>query len=235
LNLSRAILLFCGGLVLLIVVCIIGALGGWHGILQSPAEPVPAVAVAPTTIDPLNEGRLVSVQGILAYEEAPLDDDLGIIVDEAVVLMRRVEMYQWRETCVAGTCTQSAAWSDEWIDTSTFQSRQAHSNPDDFPFTSRQFHAKGIHLGAFKPTTALIVEQVKPQPRPLRLSELPANLAASASEVDGWIFLGNDPLKPVVGDLRMGYSTIPAAATTLTGVQKGERLVALPMKNPQGG
>jgi hypothetical protein len=225
LNISRAIVLFCGGLVLLIVVCVIGALGGWRGILQDSTEPVPAMAVASTDIDPLNESRLVSVQGVLGYEKAPLDDELGIVVDDAVVLLRRVEMYQWRETCVAGVCTQSPAWSEEWIDTSTFQSRQAHSNPDDFPFTSRRFQASGIHLGAFKPAVGLILAQLKTMPRTLRLSEMPANLAASASELDGGIFLGNDPLHPVVGDLRMSYSMIPAGPATLVGVQKADRLV----------
>ena len=235
-NTSRAIALFCAGLVVLIAVCVIGALGGWRGFMHAPAEPVTAIAVPSASVDPLNEGRLVSVQGRLAHTRAPFDDELAIQVDDAAVLMRKVEMFQWQETCVAGVCTQAPAWSEAWIDTSTFQSRQGHSNPDDFPFASRQFTAEGIHLGAFKPDPGLILTQLEAQPRPLRLSELPANLAASSSELDGRIFLGNDPMHPVVGDLRIGYSVIPAATATLTGVQKEDRLLPpttpLPAQDP---
>lgn len=227
-------LLICGGLLLLIVICVVGAFDGWRGFLQAPAKPPPVVAVPSDSIDSLNEARLLSVQGKLEYAQAPFDDDLSIRVDDAVVLFRRVEMFQWRESCVAGSCAQAPDWADEWIDTSTFQSRQGHSNPDAFPFGSRQFDAEGIHLGAFKLESDLIIAQVEPQPRPLRLSELPANLAASASELEGLIFLGNDPMHPVVGDLRMGYTIIPAAVATLTGVQKADRLVAAgPVASPE--
>ena len=226
-NASRAVLLICGGLALLIVICVVGAFDGWRGFLQAPAKPVPAIAVPSNSIDPLNEARLLSVQGKLEYAKAPFDDELSIRVDDAVVLFRRVEMFQWQESCVAGSCTQSPDWADEWIDTSTFLSRLGHSNPNDFPFVSRQFNAEGIQLGAFKLESDLIIAQIEAQPRPLRLSELPANLAASASELEGLIFLGNDPMYPVVGDLRIGY-TIIRRLWPPDCVQTADHLVATP-------
>jgi hypothetical protein len=148
------------------------------------------------------------------------------------VLIRNVEMYQWREACIDTSCEQSTGWSDALIDSSTFHAKEGHENPTAFPFDSTRFDAEGIHLGAFHPTIELILAEVRPVPRPLRLDELPANLAASASEIDGRIHVGNDPLNPAVGDLRIGYTIIPSATTILTGIQRSERLVAVEPKIP---
>ena len=222
----------CAVLLLLLAVFAVDRLGGWRGFLQPPAAPEVAISVPAASVDPLNEGRLVSVQGRLESAQAPTDAELGDEANDAVVLIRHVEMYQWREACVDTSCVQSPAWSETLIDASAFHAQEGHENPPAFPFESMRFDGEGIHLGAFRPDLELILAQVDPVARPLRLEELPANLAASASAIDGHIYIGNDPLNPVVGDLRIGYAIIPAATTSLTGVQRSDRLVAAEPKNP---
>ena len=222
----------CAVLLLLLAVFAVDRFGGWRGFLQPQAVPEVAISVAATPIDPLNEGRLVSVQGRLEAAQAPKDAQLGVQADAAVVLIRNVEMFQWREACVDTSCVQSTAWSNTLIDSSAFHTQEGHENPPAFPFESTRFDAEGIHLGAFQPDLGLVLAQVEPVARPLRLEELPANLAASASQIDGRIYIGNDPLNPAVGDLRIGYSIIPSATTTLSGIQRADRLVAVEPKNP---
>lgn len=229
---TKNIWLAIAGLALLLVAVVIGALGGWRGFMQGAPESAVAISVPADAVDPLNEGRLVSVQGKLESAKPPVDEDLGVTADDAVVLMRHVEMYQWQENCIGDTCTQSAIWSSTLIDTSGFHDRSGHENPYGFPFVSARFDAEGIHIGAFQPDLDLILAQVQPVDRPLRISELPANLAASASEIDGRIHVGNDPLQPAVGDLRIGYAVIPAATTILAGIQLSDRLVATGAPKP---
>lgn len=224
-------ILVCAVLLLLLAVLVVERLGGWRGFLQPRAVPEVAISVPAASIDPLNEGRLLSVQGRLEAARVPEDTQLGVVGDNAVVLIRSVEMYQWREACVDTSCVQSTGWSDKRIDSSTFHAREGHENPQAFPFESTRFDAEGIHLGAFHPELELILAQVEPVARPLRLEELPANLAASASQLDGRIYIGNDPFNPAVGDLRIGYAIIPSATTTLSGIQRSNRLVAAEPKN----
>lgn len=215
-------------LLLLMIVGVIGMFGGWSGISGKPAGPVVPISVEAGAVDPLNENRVVSVQGKLEFEQPAMDDELGISDAGAVVLMRRVEMYQWQEACIDGSCTQTLAWLPELVDATQFNEQLGHSNPDRFPFASQSFFASGVRLGAFAPTMELVVAQAPMQPMAVRLGNMHANLAASFSEFDGGVFAGNDPLNPVAGDLRITYHMVPSGTATLVGVQAGTRLLAVP-------
>lgn len=213
-------------LLVLITIGAIGMLGGWNGILLKPAEQVVPVSVEAEQVDPLNEGRLVSVQGRLGFRLPAYDQELGVSDPDAAVLFRHVEMYQWRETCMAGACTQSSGWSPELIDAAQFNEPLGNVNPDEFPFESQAFFAEGVQVGAFAPDLDLVTAEIPMQPKVVRLGDLPANLAASFSEVDGWIIAGEDPLSPAIGDLRINYRMVSAGTVTLIGRQVGDRLVA---------
>lgn len=215
-------------LLVLMAIGIIGLFGGWNGILKKAAEPAAPVSVAANTVDPQNNERMVSVQGTLVFEQPAVDDELGVSDPDAVVLLRHVEMYQWLESCIAGACTQSPDWSSQRVDAMQFREQLGHTNPDHFPFESKTFLARGVRLGAFSPDMNLVTAEVPMLPKVVRLGELPANLAASFSEFDGWIYAGNDPLNPVVGDLRINYRMVSAGTATLNGWQAGDRLLAKP-------
>jgi hypothetical protein len=220
------------GLVLTVVgllaatIVLVGIFGGWSRFMRAPDAPETPIAVSASSIDPMNEGRLISVQGKLEFVAAAVDPDLGLAVEDAAILIRNVEMYQWRESCIDLTCTQVARWTDTLVDSSKFHDQIGHVNPDRFPFESAQIDATGIHVGVFRPDSDLLVTQLGKVARPVRLDELPANLSASFSEVDGVLVAGTDPLQPAVGGLRISYSVIPSGTVTLIGIQHADQLVA---------
>lgn len=212
-------------MLLVIAVVVIGRSGGWSNFMQVSESPARPTVVSDGAIDPLNEGRLVSVQGKLEYAEAPSDPDLGFVCEEAAILLRRVEMYEWHESCIEGSCTQALQWSEEHVDSQSFHEKTGHQNPDRFPFTSLRMDATDLQVGAFRPDPDLVVGQVNAIDRPVRLGELPANLAASFSEFEGQILAGTDPDQPDAGGLRISYRIVPVGMVTLVGVQRGTRLV----------
>ena len=203
----------------------IGSRGGWNRFMQMPEPEAVAVAVATDALDAENEGRLVSVQGELLADQAPVDAEMGLVADDSVVLVREVEMYQWQENCLQGACTQRMDWSKDLIDDSTFREQIGNRNPDRLPLQSARFEGHGIHIGVFVPDTDLLVSALKLRPRATVVSELSSNLAASFSVSGDGLVSSNNPLQPVVGDLRIRFLMIPAGVVTVDGIQQGERLV----------
>lgn len=196
--------------------------------MNAPEVDGVTVSVAASPVNPDNEGRLVSVQGELLAERPPEDSEFGLVAADSIVLERDVEMYQWLEDCIDGTCTQRAAWSKKWIDSSKFGNPTGHRNPDRFPVDSARFVGEGIHIGAFEPDVDLLVASMGLKPRPINPEELSANLAASFSISGNELLSGSDSMHPVVGDLRIRYNAVPSAATTVIGIQKSSRLIPAP-------
>ncbi|MBL0165307.1 MAG: hypothetical protein IPP82_17115 [Xanthomonadales bacterium] len=184
-----------------------------------------AIAVPADSIDAGNEGRLVSVSGRLTVEQPPEDPELGLQVPDAIVLVREVEMFQWRQACSAGSCVLKTMWSPELIDSTQFGETANPQNPQRFPIASDRFVGKGLRLGAFVPDADLLVSGAGLAPRPVSLSELSNNLAASFSVADGVLVSSNDPEHPLVGDLRVRYRIVAAAEVNLIGIQQSPRLV----------
>lgn len=219
--------LVIASLTIVLVAIVTGRIGGWWNFMQASDAPVSPAMVSAETIDPANEGRLVKVQGELESAEAPSDPDLGFECKDAAILQRRVEMYEWHESCIEGSCSQTLQWSEEHVDSRSFRENLGHENPGRFPFSSMRVDARGLHVGAFRTDPDLVAEQIGMVPRPVRLAELPANLAASFSEFEGQILAGTDPIRPAAGGLRISYQIVPAGMVALVGVQRGDRLVPM--------
>jgi hypothetical protein len=94
------------------------------------------------------------------------------------------------------------------------------------PVTSARFAAPDVRLGAFRIDAAAfdMVLRTRPVPFPVTSAKLPSNLAASFRDADGALYTG-DPAKPAVGDVRVRYRVVPAGRLTLTGIQRGDRLI----------
>lgn len=219
---QRNMLLFAGLLVVLLV-----AFGIW--LSRERLAPQASSAATPVTADSIdahNEGRLVSVNGSLSVDQPPEDPELGLRAQDAIILVREVEMIQWQQACDAGTCTLHTTWSPELIDSTRFSEAIEQHNPDRFPIASDRFVGKGVRLGAFVPDADLLVSSIGLTPRAVTLTELPGNLAASFSVSDNALFSGNDPEHPIVGDLRIRYRVVTAAGeVSVTGIQQSFRLV----------
>lgn len=192
---------------------------GWQ--LKDRHEQPAAVAEQPP-VDPASEGKRVSVSGKLTTPSAVRDPELGLSVD-AIVLLRNVEMYQWREQCAGSDCKYDAAWSSTPIDSSKFKSVAGHENPR-FPFTSARFATGPVRIAGYIVDPDVIAEQVQPEKYPVHTSNLPANLAVTFHESDGELVTADDANHPKVGALRVSYRMVPTRTASLSGVQHGQRL-----------
>lgn len=190
----------------------------------APAPSAPAsVVVGADRVDAANEGRRIVVEGVLRAVKPAVDPQLGISAD-ALVLVRKVEMRQWRETCGSSGCNYALAWSEEPINSSAFKTAKGHENPPRLPFSSELFLSADVRLGAFKVDATFAANQSAAVAYPVRSDQLPPNLAATFRARDGVLYAGNDPGNAVAGDLRVSYQIIAPGSRRLGGTQVGDRL-----------
>lgn len=234
--------------VAVLILVVLAAIGAYvwmhkrHAPAETPAAsetkpaPVEAPRVAAESIDPANEGRLVSIDGTLSVKRPARDTQLGIVAD-AVMLLRFAEMLQWQEKCDGAKCAYQQVWSPLVIDSRKFREQEGHKNPERLPMTSGRFSAGEMRLGAFLVDAAALGNfrldsalQTKPVPYPVTTAALPSNLAISFREFNGALYAG-DPDHRAVGDLRVSYRIIPAGNVELTGLQHGDRLLVKKSKS----
>jgi hypothetical protein len=192
---------------------------GWQ--LREHHEQPAAIPEQPP-VDAASEGKRVTVSGKLTVPSAVRDAELGLSVD-AIVLLRNVEMYQWREQCAGADCKYDTAWSSSPVDSSKFHTPAGHENPR-FPFGSARFATGPVRIAGYVVDPDLIAAQVQPEKYPVHTTNLPPNLAVTFHEADGELVTADNMNHPKVGALRVSYRVIPARTASLTGVQHGQRL-----------
>ncbi|OOG59948.1 TMEM43 family protein [Rhodanobacter sp. C03] len=170
-------------------------------------------------------GTMVRLVGTPQVVEAPRDPDFNLRVNTPV-LVRHVEMFQWREIHIGGDVHYELDWVDHPLDASHFEQPAGHTNPASFPLSGKQFDAGLVQLGGFKLSPLLQhalpgSEQVAPDPK-----LLPANLAASFSPYQGHLVTSADPGAPRLGDLRVSWDDVPLQEVTVVARIDGDRLVA---------
>lgn len=202
---------------------------------RSLAEGGGAVVSAPADrVDPALEGRLVHVSALLAASGTLRDPEFSVAVHDAIRLVRRVEMYQWRErqhsetrTRVGGgqetvtTYSYSREWSASAIDSSRFRQLEGHRNPP-MQLSSREFVATNARLGPYVVTQ----EHLQGFGTPQRLTPDPSVLTQRPRQqvVDSQVYVG-DPAAPQVGDLRISFSMVGSGPASLIAQQAGEGFV----------
>jgi transmembrane protein TMEM43 len=240
-------------IILLLAIGVLG-IGAYAWQQRHASTPQPAGAVSPLEsqvptvsadrIDPAHEGWTVSVSGKLTIGTPARDTQLGVSAD-AVMLLRYVEMLQWREQCAGQKCEHKTVWSPQRIDSKRFREPDGHKNPERLPMTAARFSAGNVRLGAFLIDAAILGNyrlgaglQAKPVAYPVTSAQLPSNLAISFRDFNGGLYAGNDPQNPAVGDVRVSYRIISAGDVQMEGVQRGERLVvkkSMPLPAQPGG
>ena len=119
------------------------------------------IAAEADKVLPENEGKLVHVSGKLVSDATLTDPEFGISV-KGIRLVRKVEMYQWREKSSSKTekklgggekkttvYTYDKVWSDKLIPSADFK-ESGHDNPEVFPFAAQKWQARDVKLGAFQ-------------------------------------------------------------------------------------
>jgi len=170
-------------------------------------------------------GAMVRMVGTPTVVEAPRDPDFNLRVNTPV-LVRHVEMFQWREIRIGNSVHYEQDWVDHPIDASHFEDSARHANPVSFPLSGKQFDAGLVQIGGFKLSPQLLhalpgSEQITPDPK-----LLPANLAASFSPYQDYLVTSAHPGDPRLGDLRVSWDEVPVQQVTVIARIDGDRLVA---------
>src|SRR5579859_3283305 len=100
------------------------------------------VEASAASVDSQLDGKLVHLSAAAAAGQPARDEVFGAVDPHLLVLRRKVEMYQWRETksdhnstAVGGTTTITTtysydkAWSEQAINSGEFHSSGGHENP----------------------------------------------------------------------------------------------------------
>lgn len=169
-------------------------------------------------------GYLARVSGPLRVVEAPYDPEFGQR-SQSPVLIRHVEMFQWREVRVSDEVHYELDWVDRPIDSSRFAQPAGHANPSRFPIQGKQFDAGQVRVGGYALAPALLHALPGSDVLMPDAKSLPPNLAASFSLNDRYFTTSAKPAQPRLGDLRVSWEIVPAQPVTVFAQIDGDQLV----------
>ncbi len=200
------------------------------------------VSVGADAVDATNEGKLIHVSGTVTTNSVPSDDDFAISAP-GVRLVRKVEMYQWKEESHSETTkklgggeetittyTYSKEWDESPIDSGAFKQPSGHQNPE-MDVRSRSFQIPGGKLGAFNLDKPVLDGIGGDQPMAITPDKAAAIYAGYAgtkkvSIDNGRIYLGWNPSSPAIGDYRISYEVAPLGVISVIGQQHGSQFQA---------
>ena len=152
------------------------------------------------------DGKLIATNGKLDFGEEELKDEKFNIVIKTPVLVRKVEIYQWKEEKTESddktTYEYKQVWDDEIIDSSKFKDSSSHSNPTSIPYDEYSTRASKVKVGAYN-LSGNIINQITANKTYTNLSD--ATLP-EGYKVDGEYITNSANLNsPNVGDVRISF------------------------------
>jgi len=186
-------------------------------------------------VDPANQDKLVHVAGPLVLGGSVSDGEFGVTA-QAVRLVRKVEMYQWKEESKSETRKKLGGgeetvttysyvreWSDRVHDSARFKQPGNHHNPQ-MRYTGRNVTVAKASLGAFEVSQDVLGRLSGGEPLPVDPSveaRVRQTVGGPARVVDGRIYVGRDPDSPQIGDLRISYDVVTATQISVVARQAG--------------
>lgn len=195
-----------------------------------------------TMINPELENKLVYNTGKVDTKEILVDDDFQI-QENAIHLIRTVEMYQWEEKSetkskdnIGGsqTDTTTYTYNKDW-NQSTLSSQEykesGHENPSTWKYKSKSLAAKEVFIDKLFVSERFISQMTQETSLVPEMEDLKNSSAWKNNTVSiEWNYLyipkasgtiGN----PEIGDLRIAFHTVEAAEISVIGQQKWNTLV----------
>lgn len=175
--------------------------------------------------DPGLDGKPVHVAGTVTSAAGVRDPQLGIAAP-GLVLARRVEMYQWRESQTGSGQDRKYVYRQEWSesahDSSHFHAPSGHQNPAFPNVASRRYGAADARIDAV-PVGAAAVQELGAD-QDLAADEsgaaaLARGMGRPALVDGGAYFVGRTPAAPKVGDLRISYRWRASGPASFIGSQ----------------
>ena len=167
-----------------------------------------------------SDGRLVFVSGETQIAQPARDAQFGVSAD-AVAIVRKVEMFQWRP--LSGTQRNyEQDWIDHPVDSTKFAQQAGHENPGAIPFAAQRFDSTDVRVAGFRLGPELVqgiegLEDFSPG-----LHALPPNMAATFQIVGDALVTSADPARPRIGDIRVSWMQImPTHLSVLARAQSG--------------
>ena len=191
------------------------------------------------TVDSANEGKLIHLTGEAVTTEELKDEALNI-QRSALVMKRKVEMYQWEEKAdttkkkkVGGseqsttTYEYKKVWAEGRIDSSDFKKPKHHSNPS-LPIDSVSWTASPISVGGFTLSNGLVNQLQDFSPLEIDSeAEIPEAIEGRKLELrGGFMYMASDIQNPQLGDVRISYQTIQPTLVSIVSQQKGSSFEA---------
>ncbi|WP_199096861.1 TMEM43 family protein [Dyella sp. ASV21] len=169
-------------------------------------------------------GYLARITGPVRVVEEPYDPEFGQRASTPL-LIRHVEMFQWREVRVSGEVHYELDWVDRPLDSRRFAQPGGHLNPSRFPIQGKQFDAGQVRVGGYALAPALLhalpgSDMLTPNPK-----SLPPNLAASFALYDHYFTTSAKPEQPRLGDVRVSWEIVPIQPVTVFAQIDGDQLV----------
>ena len=182
------------------------------------------------------EGKLVHFSSI-AHPNAPVQDLITGATFGALVVTRKVEMFQWNEDEDSQTEKQigggsqtittyryDRTWSEQLIDSNRFAHALGHANPSSIPIPTMTIPAARVTLGSYVVPTDLL-SKLQPNSKSLAISP---DMAASAARklhdktyaMENVLYIGENPRAPEVGDLKVSYRQTSADTPITVIAQK---------------
>jgi hypothetical protein len=193
-----------------------------------------AQSVSADHIVEVNDGNLVHVTGTARTDAILHDAVFGVSVN-AIHLWRNVEMYQWKEivesktqtktgggTETTETYTYQKTWSNSLINSNNFKERAGRENPHAMPYEYRAWAADTVTLGAFTLPRSMI-SRISNATRLdiLPGSAVPEALGNRARVHDSGYYIGADPPRPQIGDVRVSFSAVYPGELSIVAKQTG--------------
>lgn len=197
------------------------------------------VSVKADPPDPANDQRLVHLSGLAATSETLTDPIFGVSA-QAIRLSRHAETLQWVEDKksekrkkVGGseetvtTYTYEKKWREDLVSSDSFKDPSGHVNPPALRVESASWQASDVRLGAFQLSDRLASQMARTETVPVTadiLDRLPEAWRGEARVNDLGLYVGADPARPAVGDVRVSFTKVPPADVSIIAQQTGNRL-----------
>ncbi|MBN2434348.1 MAG: TMEM43 family protein [Spirochaetes bacterium] len=238
-----------GGLVLFVLSFVVLFWNEGNSVKTIRALDEVAAATVSVSVDDVrasNDGKLVHVTGTAITEDI-LSDSMFKVSENAMMLSRDVEMYQWKEnvstkeekevggkTKTTKTYSYSKEWSSSEIDSESFKKPDGHKNPK-MVIEAMTSYASSAKFGGYELSgeqIAMISGADSYEYKPEQL-EKTANVIKSRSSLhNGGVYMGEDPSSPEVGDYRISFKIInPSREISVIGQQQGNRLSSYSAKS----
>ncbi len=185
-----------------------------------------------TRYDAKHEGQAVLVQGLVKPLSEVVDPEFGVHTN-GLVLRKTAQMYQWKENTSSkseeklggGTETVTTyeyvkEWSSMQINSSSFKRPSGHQNP--MMNHKSQTYTTDAQLGDFHLDRSM-VGNIGASQGYHGLAELPEQIGL-AKNYKSFLYIGEFPNTPKVGDVKITYSYAPSAIYTYAAKEQGKSL-----------